>query len=190
MSTPTVLGKLTTAVAVVFMLTSFSLAILAHRRATTIMPATAPAAAPAAAPGSSPAGPPVASPPAAAPGARPRSVLTARAGPGQEIGCRRAGAWSRWRWPGIAALLPVAGRTSASPVEESSVGAGAPAHGDTFIEATIGDIAGLIPNITSDGASHEVGNMIYDGLVKADKDLELRRRHGGVVGRSARTASS
>ena len=63
------------------------------------------------------------------------------------------------------------GQTSASPVEESSVGAGAPAHGDTFIEATIGDIAGLIPNITSDGASHEVGNMIYDGLVKADKDL-------------------
>ncbi len=46
-----------------------------------------------------------------------------------------------------------------------------PAYGDTFIEATIGDIAGLIPNITSDGASHEVGNMVYDGLVKADKDL-------------------
>jgi len=58
MSTPTLLGKLTTAVAVVFMLTSFSLAMLAHRRASTIMPATAPASAPAAAPaatGSSPA---------------------------------------------------------------------------------------------------------------------------------------
>src|SRR4030095_1438381 len=60
-----------------------------------------------------------------------------------------------------------------SQCEESSVAAGAPAHGDTFIEATIGDIAGLIPNITSDGASHEVGNMIYDGLVKADKDLNF-----------------
>ena len=57
-----------------------------------------------------------------------------------------------------------------------------PRHGDTFIEATIGDIAGLIPNITSDGASHEVGNMIYDGLVKADKDLNFVGRHGGVVG--------
>ena len=72
---------------------------------------------------------------------------------------------------GVAALLAGCGPDAASHVEESSVGAGAPAHGDTFIEATIGDIAGLIPNITSDGASHEVGNMIYDGLVKADKDL-------------------
>ena len=72
---------------------------------------------------------------------------------------------------GVAALLAGCGPDAASQVEESSVGAGAPAHGDTFIEATIGDIAGLIPNITSDGASHDVGNMIYDGLVKADKDL-------------------
>jgi len=74
---------------------------------------------------------------------------------------------------GVAALLTGCGPDSASLVEEPSVGAGAPAHGDTFIEATIGDIAGLIPNITSDGASHEVGNMIYDGLVKADKDLNF-----------------
>ena len=74
---------------------------------------------------------------------------------------------------GVAALLTGCGPDAASHVEESSVAAGAPAHGDTFIEATIGDIAGLIPNITSDGASHEVGNMIYDGLVKADKDLNF-----------------
>lgn len=74
---------------------------------------------------------------------------------------------------GVAALLTGCGPDAASLVEESSVGVGAPAHGDTFIEATIGDIAGLIPNITSDGASHEVGNMIYDGLVKADKDLNF-----------------
>ena len=74
---------------------------------------------------------------------------------------------------GVAALLTGCGPDAANHVEESSVGAGAPAHGDTFIEATIGDIAGLIPNITSDGASHEVGNMIYDGLVKADKDLNF-----------------
>jgi peptide/nickel transport system substrate-binding protein len=72
---------------------------------------------------------------------------------------------------GVAALMTGCGPDAASHVEESSVAAGAPAHGDTFIEATIGDIAGLIPNITSDGASHDVGNMIYDGLVKADKDL-------------------
>ena len=63
------------------------------------------------------------------------------------------------------------GRDAPGLVDETSAMAGAPAYGDTFIEATIGDISGLIPNITSDGASHEVGNMVYNGLVKVDKDL-------------------
>ena len=53
------------------------------------------------------------------------------------------------------------------------VAAGPPAHGDTFIQASIGDIGGLIPSLTSDQSSHEVGGMIYDGLVKTDKDLNL-----------------
>jgi len=49
MGTPTVLGKATTAVALVFMLTSFFLASQGGKQASTIMPATAPppAAAPA-----------------------------------------------------------------------------------------------------------------------------------------------
>jgi len=63
------------------------------------------------------------------------------------------------------------GRDAGGVAEDTSVASTAPAYGDTFIEATIGDISGLIPNITSDGASHDVGGMIYDGLVKADKDL-------------------
>ncbi|MEK6529648.1 MAG: ABC transporter substrate-binding protein, partial [candidate division NC10 bacterium] len=56
---------------------------------------------------------------------------------------------------------------------EARASASPPAYGDTFVEASIGDIQGLIPNITSDGASHAVGNLIYDGLVKRDKDLNL-----------------
>jgi len=52
-------------------------------------------------------------------------------------------------------------------------GSAEPARGDTFIETSIGDIQGLIPNITSDGASHEVGSLVYTGLVKRDKDLNL-----------------
>src|SRR5437870_4961975 len=47
MGTPTVLGKITTVAATAFLITSFSLAVLSHRRAETIMPASAPAAAPA-----------------------------------------------------------------------------------------------------------------------------------------------
>ena len=46
-----------------------------------------------------------------------------------------------------------------------------PIAGDTFVQASIGDITGLIPNITTDAASHEVGGLIYDGLVQSDKDL-------------------
>ena len=56
-------------------------------------------------------------------------------------------------------------------LEDRSAGAGPPAYGDTFVHAFISDIAGLIPNITSDAASHEVGDRIYDGLVSNDKDL-------------------
>ncbi|PYM51453.1 MAG: hypothetical protein DME16_04240 [Candidatus Rokuibacteriota bacterium] len=55
---------------------------------------------------------------------------------------------------------------------QDAAGAGEkPAAGDTFVHASIGDITGLIPNITSDSASHMVGNLIYDGLVQLDKDL-------------------
>jgi peptide/nickel transport system substrate-binding protein len=46
-----------------------------------------------------------------------------------------------------------------------------PAHGDTLIQATIGDITALIPNIASDGSSHDVGGLIYDGLVQTDRNL-------------------
>jgi len=66
MGTPTVLGKATGVVAVVFMITSFALSMMAHQRTVTIMPASAPAApAPAtpAAPGA-PAATPAPTPPA------------------------------------------------------------------------------------------------------------------------------
>jgi len=48
----------------------------------------------------------------------------------------------------------------------------APAYGDTFIDSLLGNISSLIPTITSDNASHEVGSQIYSGLVTFDKDLK------------------
>ena len=48
-----------------------------------------------------------------------------------------------------------------------------PAYGDTLIEASIGDVSGFIPNITSDSASHEVGSLIYSGLLRRDRDLNI-----------------
>jgi peptide/nickel transport system substrate-binding protein len=55
--------------------------------------------------------------------------------------------------------------------DETSTASEKPVSGDTFVQASIGDITGLIPNITTDAASHEVGGLIYDGLVQTDKDL-------------------
>ena len=57
MGTPTILGKITTTVAVIFILTSFSLAILSSREAS-VVPSTAPVTAPSAPPApASPAAP-------------------------------------------------------------------------------------------------------------------------------------
>ena len=63
MGTPTVLGKATAVVAVVFMVTSFALSMMAHHRSVTIMPPSAPAAPAPAAPGP-PAATPATAPPA------------------------------------------------------------------------------------------------------------------------------
>jgi peptide/nickel transport system substrate-binding protein len=48
-----------------------------------------------------------------------------------------------------------------------------PAYGDTLIEASLGDVSSFIPNITSDAASHEMGGMIYSGLLKRDRELNF-----------------
>jgi peptide/nickel transport system substrate-binding protein len=69
--------------------------------------------------------------------------------------------------------LIAAACNGAIDADEAPTAAGAPAYGDTFIQASIGDIGGLIPSLTSDQSSHEVGGLIYDGLVKLDKDLNM-----------------
>jgi preprotein translocase subunit SecG len=56
MGTPTILGKITTTVAVIFMLTSFSLAMLSSKHAS-VVPSTGPAPAPPAASAPAPAAP-------------------------------------------------------------------------------------------------------------------------------------
>ncbi len=48
-----------------------------------------------------------------------------------------------------------------------------PAYGDTIVMGSIGDISGLIPHITSDGSSQEIGSYIYNGLVRYDKNLNI-----------------
>jgi len=84
---------------------------------------------------------------------------------------RRAGVVSLLAWTGGVLLTAACNGPIESRSDDGPAAAGPPAYGDTFIQASIGDIGGLIPSLTSDQSSHEVGSMIYDGLVKLDKDL-------------------
>ena len=80
------------------------------------------------------------------------------------------------RLPGLLLLLVLAGcGPDAGSAVEVAAGQGSakPAYGDTYIEALQGNISGLIPNVLSDGPSFEVATLMYNGLVKYDKDLNL-----------------
>ena len=48
-----------------------------------------------------------------------------------------------------------------------------PAYGDFLVEGSIADASSMIPHITADSASHAIAGLIYNGLVKYDKDLQL-----------------
>lgn len=71
------------------------------------------------------------------------------------------------------ALVPLTACGRSDTAAEPVVAEGGPAYGDTLVEASIGDISGLIPNITSDSTSHDIGNLIYSNLVRTDKELRL-----------------
>lgn len=48
-----------------------------------------------------------------------------------------------------------------------------PSYGDAIVEGSIGDASTLIPMLASDSASFGVASLIYNGLVKYDKDLRI-----------------
>jgi len=62
------------------------------------------------------------------------------------------------------------GEDSSKPIPKE---AGTPAYGDSLVEGSIGEPSTLIPILASDSASHSVASLIYNGLVKYDKNLNL-----------------
>jgi peptide/nickel transport system substrate-binding protein len=54
-----------------------------------------------------------------------------------------------------------------------SRGAEKPSYGDTLVDGTIGEPSNLIPLLSADSASHEVASLIFNGLLKYDKNLNL-----------------
>jgi len=59
------------------------------------------------------------------------------------------------------------GQNHAGPSDEK------PAYGDILVRGDIGDASNLIPLLASDTASHNICGMIYNGLVKYDKDMNV-----------------
>jgi peptide/nickel transport system substrate-binding protein len=66
-----------------------------------------------------------------------------------------------------------AGCSGEAAVTDGKAGANTPAYGDTLVQASIGNVSSLIPNITSDQSSREVGSFMYSGLVTLGRDLEI-----------------
>ena len=54
-----------------------------------------------------------------------------------------------------------------------SPGTSTPAYGDILIEGSIGDASNLIPILSTDSTSHGISAMIFNGLVKYDKDMNI-----------------
>lgn len=48
-----------------------------------------------------------------------------------------------------------------------------PQYGDMIVVGSIGDASVLIPMLASDATSHQIAGLIFNGLVKYDKDLNL-----------------
>ncbi len=48
-----------------------------------------------------------------------------------------------------------------------------PAYGDIMVEGSIGDASNLIPILSTDNASHQIAGLIFNGLVKYDRDMNI-----------------
>ena len=67
--------------------------------------------------------------------------------------------------------------TACSPQAPGGVPAGSgaaePAYGDILVEGSIGDASNLIPLLASDSTSHEIAGLVFNGLIKYDKDVHI-----------------
>ncbi|MDT8419581.1 MAG: peptide-binding protein [Desulfuromonadales bacterium] len=73
----------------------------------------------------------------------------------------------------LTVLLVLTACSNSQQSTEVSAPDTAPAHGDTFIEASIGDASNLLPVLSSDSASSDINGLVYNGLVRYDKDLKI-----------------
>jgi len=75
----------------------------------------------------------------------------------------------------LAALLALAacsGRPGAEPAAAPATDTG-PVHGDTLVDATIADASNLLALLSTDKPSHDIANLVFNGLVRYDGDYNL-----------------
>jgi peptide/nickel transport system substrate-binding protein len=48
-----------------------------------------------------------------------------------------------------------------------------PAYGDLMVEGSIGDASNLLPLLSADSTSHQIAGLVFNGLVKYDKDVQI-----------------
>ena len=75
------------------------------------------------------------------------------------------------------ALLGLTFTAACGPKEPGRAPAGSaaatPAYGDILVEGSIGDASNLIPLLASDSTSHEIAGLVFNGLIKYDKDIRI-----------------
>ncbi|OGP86780.1 MAG: peptide-binding protein [Deltaproteobacteria bacterium RBG_19FT_COMBO_43_11] len=57
--------------------------------------------------------------------------------------------------------------------EKSPMPVKPPAYGDIIVRGDIGDASNLIPLLASDSPSHNIAGLVYNGLVKYDKNMNI-----------------
>ncbi|UFS69681.1 peptide-binding protein [Geomonas sp. RF6] len=70
----------------------------------------------------------------------------------------------------LALLAGCGAEVSERPAPRSSA---PPAYGDTLVTGSIGEPSNLIPILASDSASSDISGLVYNGLVRYDKNLKL-----------------
>src|SRR5512139_3648873 len=76
-------------------------------------------------------------------------------------------------WLGVLLILGACACSRQDEVLPLTGSPGPPAYGDTFIEASIGEPSTLLPVLASDSASSDINGLVYNGLLRYDKNLRL-----------------
>jgi len=71
--------------------------------------------------------------------------------------------------------LQLAGCAKGAPEQQQKVRgpAGPPAYGDTLVTGSIGEPSTLIPVLATDSSSGEISGLVYNGLLRYDKNYQL-----------------